>query len=162
MAAAKKKASIFSAPCFASHACCKMNAYLGALSTLFTADIGEYGIDAGRALPQLAASEPWWKSITNTFMGQEAQSQPKGSGPPRPKSLRMYNFGSPRVGNSVFSKRFDSLLEDGRVQHAYRIVNGDCQVPLSDRANPKLGKWVSNQRMFYRNVKIGKKGQLCW
>ena len=113
--------------------------FAGALSTLFTADIGEYGIDAGRALPQLAPSEPWWKSITNTFMGQEAQSQTKGSGPPRPKSLRMYNFGSPRVGNSVFSKRFDSLLKDGRVQHAYRVVNGDDIVTRVPRTTPPIG-----------------------
>ena len=43
---------------------------------------------------------------------------------------------------------------------SYRIVNGNCQVSLSDKVNPKLGKWVSNQRMYYRNVKVGKKGQL--
>jgi Lipase (class 3) len=97
----------------------------GALSTLFTADIGEYGIDAGRALPQTEASENWWKSITNTFMGKEAQGGSGKMAPPRPKSLRMYNFGSPRVGNDKFAQRFDSLLEDGRVQQAYRIVNGD-------------------------------------
>ena len=113
--------------------------HVGALSTLFTADIGEYGVDAGRALPQLAPSEPWWKSITNTFMGQEAQGQPKGSGPPRPKSLRMYNFGSPRVGNSVFAERFDSLLKDGRVQQAYRVVNGDDIVTRVPRTTPPIG-----------------------
>lgn len=97
----------------------------GSLSTLFTADVGEYGIDAGRALPQLAPSEPWWKSITNTVMGKEAQEGAGNMGPPRPKSLRMYNFGSPRVGNDVFAERFDSMLLDGRIQQAYRVVNGD-------------------------------------
>lgn len=97
----------------------------GALSTLFTADVGEYGIDAGRALPQLAPSEPWWKSITNTVMGKEAQEGSGNVGPPRPKSLRMYNFGSPRVGNAVFAERFDSMIRDGRIQQGYRVVNGD-------------------------------------
>jgi hypothetical protein len=109
----------------------------GALATLFTADIGEYGIDAGRALPQLAPSEPWWKSITNTFMGQEAKDSSGKVGPPRPKSLRMYNFGSPRVGNDVFAERFDSLLQDGRIEQAYRIVNGDdivTRVPRTTNA----------------------------
>lgn len=111
----------------------------GALSTLFTADIGEYGIDAGRSLPQLAPSEPWWKSITNTFMGQEAQgSSSQNSGPPRPKSLRMYNYGSPRVGNKAFADRFDSLLKDGRVQQAYRVVNGDDIVTRVPRTTSPL------------------------
>lgn len=97
----------------------------GALATLFTADIGEYGIDAGRALPQLGPSDPWWKSITDTFMGKEAKESSSTVGPPRPKSLRMYNFGSPRVGNDVFAEKFDSLLQEGRVEQAYRVVNGD-------------------------------------
>jgi len=111
----------------------------GALSTLFTADVGEYGIDAGRALPQLAESEPWWKSITNTFMGQEAQEQSNRRSPPRPKSLHMYNFGSPRVGNAAFAERFDSMLKDGRVQQAYRIVNGDDIVTRVPRTTPPIG-----------------------
>jgi Lipase (class 3) len=111
----------------------------GALSTLFTADIGEYGIDAGRALPQLAPSEPWWKSITKTFMGQEARDSSGNTGPPRPKSLRMYNFGSPRVGNGVFAKQFDALLQDGRVDAAYRMVNGDDIVTRVPRTTSPLG-----------------------
>ncbi|CAB9496305.1 Lipase class 3 family protein [Seminavis robusta] len=111
----------------------------GALSTMFSADIGEYGIDAGRALPQLAPSEPWWKSITNTIMGQEARDSSGKSGPPRPKSLRMYNFGSPRVGNNVFADRFDALLEDGRLDAAYRIVNGDDIVTRVPRTTSPLG-----------------------
>jgi len=45
-------------------------------------------------------------------------------GPPRPKSLRVYNFGSPRVGNRAFSKKFDELLQSGRISQAYRVVNG--------------------------------------
>ena len=109
----------------------------GALATLFTADIGEYGIDAGRALPQLAPSDPWWKSIANTFMGQEAKDSSGTVGPPRPKSLRMYNYGSPRVGNDEFAARFDALLEDDRVEQAYRIVNGDdivTRVPRTTNA----------------------------
>jgi len=40
----------------------------GALATLFTADIAEYGIDASRSLPQKAPSDPWWKGIATTFL----------------------------------------------------------------------------------------------
>lgn len=95
----------------------------GALATLFTADIGEYGIDAGRALPTSSASDVWWKAIANTFMGNLAQEQVSRQ-PPRPKSLRVYNFGSPRVGNKAFSKRFEDLVKAGKIKQAYRIVNG--------------------------------------
>eukprot|EP00536_Pseudo-nitzschia_multiseries_P004560 jgi/Psemu1/253724/estExt_Genewise1Plus.C_760053 len=96
----------------------------GALATLFTADIAESGIDAGRPLPQKAPSEPWWKGIASTFAGnkdQEPEAPPMA--PPRPKSLKMYNFGSPRAGNSAFSKQFDEFLEKGYIDEAYRIVN---------------------------------------
>ena len=96
----------------------------GALATLFTADVGEFGIDAGRALPQTDASDAWWLSLANTIMGKEAQVV-AGKEPPRPKSLRMYNFGSPRVGNSNFVKRFDQAVKDGKIDQAYRIVNGE-------------------------------------
>ncbi len=89
----------------------------GALSTLFTADVGEYGIDAGRGLPQLEPSEPWWSSLVKKVEPE------KQATPPRPKSLRMYNFGSPRVGNAEFVAKFDSLIGNG-IDEAYRIVNG--------------------------------------
>jgi len=65
----------------------------GALSTLFTSDIAEFGIDAGRGLPTKATSEPWWNAL-NLF-GKEAVNLDKAK-PPRPKSLKLYNFGSPR------------------------------------------------------------------
>jgi hypothetical protein len=94
----------------------------GALSTLFTADIGEFGIDAGRGLPQLEPSEPWWISLASNFFEKEELSEK--TPPPRPKSLRMYNFGSPRVGNAEFVARFDSLVGNG-IDEAYRIVNGE-------------------------------------
>lgn len=94
----------------------------GALATLFTADIGEFGIDAGRALPQTDASDAWWKSIVNTFGGKEEFVAPSKA-PPRPKSLRLYNFGSPRVGNKAFTKRFDEVMKKGHINEAYRIVN---------------------------------------
>jgi len=103
----------------------------GALATLFTADIGEYGVDAGRGLPQMAESDPWWKSIASTFGGRAAQEAPKE--PPRPKSLRLYSFGSPRVGNQAFAQQFDSFLADGRIDCAYRIVNGDDVVARMPR-----------------------------
>jgi hypothetical protein len=94
-----------------------------ALATLFTADIGQYGVDAGRGLPQLIPSEPWWKSIATTIMGQEAQEV--DIEPPRPKSLRMYNYGSPRVGNDAFADLFDALRDEGLIDQAYRVVNGE-------------------------------------
>ena len=100
----------------------------GALSTLFTADIGQYGIDAGRGLPQLEQSEPWWKSVVNTFMGSKTDDLDNiysMKGPPRPKSLQMYNFGSPRVGNDAFAELFDALVDEGLIDQAYRVVNGD-------------------------------------
>jgi len=34
----------------------------------------------------------------------------------------------------------------------YRILNGHCNVP---RTHPKLGKWVDNQRLHYKNFKLG-------
>jgi len=100
----------------------------GALATLFTADIAESGIDAGRSLPQKAPSEPWWKGIAGTFQqkSKETNESPiptKTAGPPRPKSLKMYNFGSPRAGNRAFSKQFETFLEKGYIDTAYRIVN---------------------------------------
>jgi hypothetical protein len=95
----------------------------GSLATLFTADVGEYGLDAGRGLPQVEPSDEWWKSIANTLTGQRARQE--AVEPPRPKSLRLYNFGSPRVGNDVFRKNFDSLLENGKIDQAYRVVNGE-------------------------------------
>jgi hypothetical protein len=45
------------------------------------------------------------------------------SGPPRPKSLKMYNFGSPRAGNQAFANKFQTFLEQGYIDEAYRIVN---------------------------------------
>lgn len=99
----------------------------GALATLFTADIAEAGIDAGRALPQKAPSEPWWKGIAGTFSSNKNKMEmpvvSKTSGPPRPKSLKVYNFGSPRAGNSAFSEQFTSFVEKGYIDEAYRIVN---------------------------------------
>ena len=72
----------------------------GALSTLFTCDIAEFGVDAGKGLPSKAKSEPWWKAL-NVF-GKEAANLAKTSRP-KPKSLKLYNFGSPR-GKDVFGK----------------------------------------------------------
>jgi len=96
----------------------------GALATLFTADIGEYGVDGGRGLPQQAPSDEWWKSIANTFLGARGQDEGRSS-PPRPRSLHLYNFGSPRVGNEAFRSLFDSLVADGRIKSAFRVVNGE-------------------------------------
>lgn len=105
----------------------------GALATLFVADIAEYGIDAGRALPQLEPSEPWWKSIANTVMGREAQDEPARM-PPRPKSLSVYSFGSPRVGNQAFADLFDALVGEGFINQAYRVVNDEDVVARLPRS----------------------------
>jgi len=96
----------------------------GALTTLFTADIAEFGIDAGRSLPQKAPSDPWWKGIAST-LGKKGETiiKPNNKGPPRPRSLKMYNFGSPRAGNPAFATQFDSFIQKGFIQEAYRIVN---------------------------------------
>jgi hypothetical protein len=93
----------------------------GALATAFVMDVAEYGMDAGRGLPQLEPSEPWWSSIASTISGKKVQIGAPPP-PPRPKSLKMYNFGSPRVGNDAFCKKFDSLVGNG-IDEAYRIVN---------------------------------------
>lgn len=105
----------------------------GALATLFIADIGEYGIDAGRALPQTDASDAWWMSLANTFTGSK-NKEPVSRQPPRPKSLRLYNFGSPRVGNKAFATRFRSILEKGNIDQAYRIVNDKDVVARAPRS----------------------------
>lgn len=99
----------------------------GALATLFTADVGQYGLDAGRGLPQLQPSEPWWKAVTNVLFSQDDDSvgTTMQKEPPRPKTLRLYNFGSPRVGNVPFAELFDALRVEGMIDQAYRIVNGE-------------------------------------
>ena len=103
----------------------------GSLSTLFAADIGEYGIDAGRGLPQLEPSEPWWNSLASNFIGKDAPTAK--TPPPRPKSLRVYNFGSPRCGNEEFVAKFDSLVGNG-IDEAYRLVNGQDVVARLPRS----------------------------
>ncbi|KAL9182905.1 hypothetical protein ACHAXT_004184 [Thalassiosira profunda] len=94
----------------------------GALATCFVMDVAEYGMDAGRGLPQLEPSEAWWNSIASTLTGKKVQLGAPPP-PPRPKSLKMYNFGSPRVGNDAFCKKFDSMVSNGSIDEAYRIVN---------------------------------------
>eukprot|EP00578_Thalassiosira_sp_NH16_P021655 CAMPEP_0181086980 /NCGR_PEP_ID=MMETSP1071-20121207/6035_1 /TAXON_ID=35127 /ORGANISM="Thalassiosira sp., Strain NH16" /LENGTH=919 /DNA_ID=CAMNT_0023168851 /DNA_START=45 /DNA_END=2804 /DNA_ORIENTATION=- len=93
----------------------------GALATCFVMDVAEYGMDAGRGLPQLEPSEAWWNSIASVLGKKVNIGAPPP--PPRPRSLKMYNFGSPRVGNDAFCDKFDSLVESGAIDEAYRIVN---------------------------------------
>lgn len=47
---------------------------------------------------------------------------------PRPKHVSMYNYGSPRVGNSAFARRFKELVPD-----AWRVHNVDDVVPMVPR-----------------------------
>ena len=95
----------------------------GALATLFVMDIAESGIDAGRALPQLDPSDNWWKGIASIFRGSNDDEPESDSAPPRPKSLRMYNFGSPCVGNEEFSAKFCELQKKGCIDEAYCIIS---------------------------------------
>ena len=105
----------------------------GALATLFVMDIAESGIDAGRALPQLDPSDNWWKGIASVFLDSDDDAPKSGSAPPRPKSLRMYNFGSPRVGNEAFAAEFGELQKKGYIDEAYRVVNGEDLVARHPR-----------------------------
>ena len=50
---------------------------------------------------------------------------------------------------SIWSVRFQQLRE-------YKVQSGHCLVPYQYSANPKLGKWVSNQRSSYRSYQEGK------
>ena len=94
----------------------------GALATCFVMDVAQYGVDAGRGLPQLEPSENWWSSIASTLTGKQLDSKSAPPPPPKPKSLKVYNFGSPRVGNDAFCRLFDSFIGK-EIDEAYRIVN---------------------------------------
>lgn len=61
------------------------------------------------------------------------EKEAEQEGPPRPKSLRVYSFGSPRVGNDAFSELFDALVGEGFIDQAYRIVNGEDVVARMPR-----------------------------
>ncbi|KAK3288513.1 hypothetical protein CYMTET_4016 [Cymbomonas tetramitiformis] len=88
----------------------------GALATLFAADVGENGLDSGRGLPTKAASDPWYTRLIGFLSeGEKAEYGVV----PRPRSVRVYTFGSPRVGNDAFAARFECMQLE-----MYRIVNG--------------------------------------
>jgi Helicase associated domain len=53
------------------------------------------------------------------------------------------------VGNDSWSLSYQQLRE-------YRIINGNCNVAKA--TNPKLCKWIDNQKFAYTNVKSAKKG----
>jgi len=100
----------------------------GALATLFAADVAEYGMDAGRGLPQLEPSAPWWTRMSESLFNNKNSNgsfDMSRAGPPRPKDIRLYSFGSPRVGNEEFVEKFDSLVSEGALKEAYRVVNGE-------------------------------------
>jgi len=95
----------------------------GALATLFAADVGEYGFDAGRGLPQEAPSEPWFGRLAKTLASGKSVTK-RLSAPPRPRSLKLYSFGSPRVGDAGFVRKFGTLIgKKGGLDDAYRVVN---------------------------------------
>lgn len=108
----------------------------GALATCFVMDVAEYGMDAGRGLPQLAPSEAWWNGIASTVLAAGRKVTLGGlkpPPPPRPKSLKMYNFGSPRVGNDAFCKKFDDMVATRVIDEAYRIVNDQDVIARTPR-----------------------------
>lgn len=133
------------------------------MATLFTADIGEYGIDAGRALPTTGESDAWWKVLTNTLMGNIGQKE-SSKEPPRPKTLRVYNFGSPRVGNHAFSKKFDELLQAGKIDQAYRVVNGKDVVARMPRTMAALSIDYDHcgQTVLVEAPTQGNSGRVLW
>ena len=101
---------------------------------------GRIWMDAGRGLPQLTPSEPWWISIASTLLGGGGGGGGGGSSslksslsPPRPKALKMYNFGSPRVGNDIFCNKFNSMIANGAIDEAYRMVNNQDVVACTPR-----------------------------
>jgi hypothetical protein len=51
--------------------------------------------------------------------------------------------------SSIWSARFQQLCE-------YKVQSGHCLVPFQYFANPKLGRWVSNQRAQYKLFQAGK------
>ena len=140
----------------------------GALATLFTADIAEGGIDAGRSLPQNTPSEPWWKGIAGTFQQSKNSDNAafsKPMEPPRPKSLKMYNFGSPRAGNQAFANQFEEFLEKGYIDNAYRIVNSQDIIARVPRPTGMMnvdyehcGKTVLIEEPFRNNDSDGEDG----
>lgn len=114
----------------------------GALATLFATDVAEYGMDAGRGLPQLEPSAPWWSRISNnlfTKIIRETNNDTMNQTPPRPKDIRLYSFGSPRVGNAEFVEKFESLVRNGALTEAYRVVNGEDVVARLPRTVNALG-----------------------
>ena len=84
-------------------------------------------MDAGRGLPQLEPSAPWWSRISENLMANKKTSgmQELNKGPPKPKEIRLYSFGSPRVGNEEFVEKFEKFVKDGTLKEAYRVVNGE-------------------------------------
>lgn len=42
----------------------------------------------------------------------------------------------------------------------YRILNGDCKVPLKSAEFPKLATWIKNQKSRFRNIRTGKGAKL--
>lgn len=53
----------------------------------------------------------------------------------------------------AWNQRFEELK-------MYKKKNGHCLVPARYGANPKLGRWVNNQRVRYHSNKSGNRGEL--
>jgi hypothetical protein len=48
-----------------------------------------------------------------------------------------------------WERRFQELVE-------FKEMHGHCNVPILWPENPKLGRWVDNQRKFFRDGKLSK------
>ena len=74
-----------------------------------------------------------WDGVHASHGGEEGHGAVRPPPPPRLKSLKIYNFGSPRVGNDAFCAKFDAMVESGGISEAYRIVNGQDVVARTPR-----------------------------
>lgn len=67
--------------------------------------------------------------------------------------------------NEILSDDEESIVDEAdnwaimfRQLREYRVLNGDCIVPMKFAENPKLASWVNNQKTSYRHFKTGGKG----
>lgn len=97
----------------------------GALATITAAELAA-GIDPKRGLRARRPPPPWWLAAATELAQRAGVSVAEGSMGQadeqlsRLKSIEMYTFGAPRVGNGAFARYFDEVF-DGFA--AYRVVN---------------------------------------
>ena len=114
----------------------------GALAVLFTKDLAESGLDDSVGLPIWEKPVGGLLKTIESVFSSTTDDDKKKKDQDRPKSLSLYTFGSPRVGNEEFCKTFDGLLHKTyvaklaggkkerrkKLDAAWRIVNGRVSV----------------------------------